>query len=351
MGPSPPPDAEFDRLKSKWGIYRPLELKERCEKAGTVGYLIDGLIPESSLGLIVGDSGLGKSPLAYQMGMCVAAGVPFLGAAVQKTRVLFLDFENGSQDVNYIIGRLAKHLGLPVAPPELVLWNVNDCLPTWGGTGHTGLDLIRDLKPGLVFIDPVSALYPEIEKSNPDATMIYQKFREVIRECACSIVNLHHPRKDSVLATPVSLEDDNFRVCWFQRVRGAGVLVNGADIRLGVDRPCMSGAGPVGKEEIALVTRGYGRVRGEIPTMHLARVLDAEGEPLGYRKVTAIKLLCNPEQEKAFTLLPDLFTFKEARLAYKRQDQATTDFLRKCITMGILQKIGHGQYEKVKVAE
>ena len=222
--------------------------------------------PECSLGLIVGDSGLGKSPLAYQMSMCVASGTPFLGEAVQKMRVLFLDFENGSQDVNYIIEQLTKHLGLPAAPPELVLWNVNDCLPTWGGTGDTGLDLIRDVKPGLVFIDPVSALYPDIEKSNTDATTIYQKFRKVIRESACSIVNLHHPRKDSVLTLPASLEDDNFRG-WFQRVRGAGVLVNGADIRLGVDRSVVSGVGTAGKEEIALVTRGYGRVRGEIPTI------------------------------------------------------------------------------------
>ena len=85
--------------------------------------------------------------------------------------------------------------------------------------------------------------------------------------------------------------------------------------------------------------------------MHLARILDVDGEPLGYRKVAAIKLLFNVDQEKAFTVLPDRFTFKEAKLAYDKMDQATSLFLKKCIAIGILQKIKHGLYEKVKATE
>ena len=67
--------------------------------------------------------------------------------------------------------------------------------------------------------------------------------------------------------------------------------------------------------------------------------------------MTAVKLLCNVDQEKAFTLLGDRFTFKEAKHAYGKQDEATNLFLKKCIAIGILQKIRRGQYEKVKVAE
>jgi hypothetical protein len=312
--------------------------------------VIEGLIPERSLGLLVGDSGLGKTPLAYQMAMCVAAGIPFLGAAVQKGRVLYLDFENGLQDVNGTLARLAAHLGLPAAPDDLVLWNINDCATGW--TGLKGFDMIRDVKPLLAFTDPLSGMSPEVEERNSDATKIYQAFRQVIRACGCSIVNLHHRKKpmsprpgQSVIVQ--SIEDDSFR-SWFLQARGAGVLVNGADIRLGVDLP---GTSNVANSDVALVVRGYGRVRGEIPTLHLGRVFDQEGEAVGYRKVSGIQLLCNSEQEAAFATLADRFAFKDAKRTYGKADQPTTDFLKKCIAKGILRKVAKGQYEKVKVAE
>src|SRR5258707_1288956 len=109
MGPSPP-EEDFAKLGAKWRIYRPDELAERCEKEGPEKYLIEGLIHERCLALIAGDSGLGKSPLSYQMAICVAAGVPFLGHAVRKSRVLYMDFENGYRDVQDLIVSLSAHL-------------------------------------------------------------------------------------------------------------------------------------------------------------------------------------------------------------------------------------------------
>lgn len=345
-------DAELARLRSNWRVLDAQALEKECRRSGRP-YLIDGLIPERSLGLLVGDSGIGKSPLAYQIGVCVAAGIPFLGMAAQKARVLYLDFENGLQDVNGIITQLSKHLGLAEPPDDLLLWNINDSLPNWGQHGHDAFGLIRDVKPGLVFIDPISALYPKAERNNDDATELYQAFRKVIRNCGASIVSLHHRKKpisprpgETVVAQ--SLEDDYRARGWFAQARGAGVLVNGADVRLGVDIPGMSAATV---SEIALVMRGYSRVRGEIPTIHLARVFDDDGEPLGYRKVAGVQLLCNPDQERAFTELPDQFATKQAMKAYRRRDEATNDFLKKCIAKGIVRKVARGQYEKVKVAE
>jgi len=119
-------------------------------------------------------------------------------------------------------------------------------------------------------------------------------------------------------------------------------------VRLGVDIPGSSGAG---QSDIALVMRGYSRVRGEIPTIHLARVLDHEGEPIGYRKAAGVELLGNQDQQDTFGRLPDRFTFKEAMHEYGKGDQATIDFLNKCIAKGILTRVAKGVYEKVKPAE
>jgi AAA domain len=343
-------EAEFAKLKSNWHTYRPQELREECERTGQ-RYLIDGLIPERSLGLLVGDSGLGKSPLAYQMGICVAAGIPFLGMPTQKSRVLYMDFENGLHDVNGLVSRLSTYLELSKPPDDLVLWNINHSPRDFGQAGRSFVDLIRDVRPGLVLIDPMSAVHAAVEKSNGDATTFYQLLRRLIHDCGCSIINLHHrkkppPPRPGQLITQ-SIEDSHSSRGWFVDARGASVLVNGVDVRLGVDVPGITGATLT---DIVLVVRGYSRVRGEIPTMHLMREFD-EGEPLGYRKARGVQLLCNPEQEAAFGKLPDRFQFKEAKRVYGKGDQATTDFLNKCIAKGILRRAAKGVYEKVKLAE
>ncbi len=59
-------------LSEKYRIYRPSELKARVKQLGKSGYIVDGLIPQQALVLMVGDSGLGKSPLLYQAAACIA---------------------------------------------------------------------------------------------------------------------------------------------------------------------------------------------------------------------------------------------------------------------------------------
>src|SRR5438552_3861933 len=74
--------------------------------------------------------------------------------------------------------------------------------------------------------------------------------------------------------------------------------------------------------EVALVLRGHSRTRGEIGPFLLRRVWDAEGEPLGYERVTpAPALLKNPEQEAAFLGLPDAFQFRDAMRLYGKRNE------------------------------
>src|SRR5215469_15973162 len=62
------------------------EFERECA-AQPSAYVVDTLIAEASVCIAVGDSGLGKSPWAYQLGMCVASGKPFLGHPVKQGRV------------------------------------------------------------------------------------------------------------------------------------------------------------------------------------------------------------------------------------------------------------------------
>ena len=177
-----------------------------------------------------------------------------------------------------------------------------------------------------------------------------------MRECGTSVMGVHHLRKPSSDTgnAPPPLEKGDCRN-WFLQVRGPRALINGADIRLGFAVPASAGYVPAQggqAEEIALVMRGFGRVRGEIPTTYLARVSDEDGDPLGYRRLTGAALLFNGDQEAAFAKLPESFRFKEGQRVYGKGAQPTIDFLNKCIAAGIVRKLPKREgYEKTKVPE
>jgi hypothetical protein len=124
---------------------------------------------------------------------------------------------------------------------------------------------------------------------------------------------------------------------WFDQARGASALINATDVRLGVEAPSHAALGTDSKEEIAMVMRGFARVRGEIPLIYVARVFNKDGQPVGYKRAVGARLLFNPDQENAYNKLPPEFRFRDAQHAYDRGPQATSDFLKKCIALGILE--------------
>jgi len=334
------PATEWSNLKGRHAVYRHGDLKIRRKELGRGKHLIEGLLPERAIGLIVGDSGLGKSPLLYQAALCIAAGVPFLSHEVHQGKVLFCDFENGIAQVSEMLDALLQHLGLGRAPDDLLLWNLNDSSPKWGQLGYRLEDMVREVKPKLVVLDSITAYHPDIEDTNSTATKVYKEFRGLIRDTGTSILGAHHLRKPSGDAAPACLETGNI-VHWFRQTRGAGSLINASDVRLGVDVPTRS----VG-EGTAFAMRGFWRVRGEIPLTYVARVCDEDGEPLGYDRITGVHLLFNKEYEEAFAELPEEFRFKNAQTVLGKGASATTNFLLKCISCGILRK-KNGGYAKV----
>ena len=333
--------------RQRWGLHTPATLQQRARQLGSASYLVEGLIPARSVNLLVGDSGLGKSPLACQLGICVAAGIPFLGRPTRKGRVVIADFENGIADVSELIERISRHVGLkePPGSDDFFVWTLNDCLPRYGQPGHTLTDMLRDVRPALAIVDSIASYRPEAEEKISFATHMLQEFRVLVRDFGTATLGVHHRRKPSrkpgESAGP--LESANLRE-WFQDTRGASSLINGSDVRLGVDEPDLS---VCGKDDLALVLRGFGRIRGEIGPLYLARDCGEDGEPQGYRALTGPELLFNQDQQKALAALPPQFTFKDAKKAYGRSDQPTRNWLMRCAGLGLVKQRGRGIYEQV----
>jgi predicted ATP-dependent serine protease len=63
-------------LLSKWNVLRFPDLQHLCRQQDAHGQWVEGLVPKGALCLLAGESGLGKSPLACQLAVSVAAGVP-----------------------------------------------------------------------------------------------------------------------------------------------------------------------------------------------------------------------------------------------------------------------------------
>lgn len=344
------PQSDAATWRRRWGLHTPATLQQRARELGSIDHLVEGLLPSRAIGLLVGDSGLGKSPLACQLGICVAAGLPFLGRKTRKGRVMMVDFENGISDLQELIERNCRYLGLPGPPNDndLLIWTLNDCLPTYGQEHYTLLDMVRDVRPSLVIVDSLAAYRPQAEEQNSDTGRMLREFRDLARDVGCATVVVHHrrklPRKADESAGP--LETANLRR-WFQDTRGASSLINGTDVRLGVDEPDVSA---VQKDDVALVLRGLGRIRGEIGPFFLARDRDENGDPAGYRLLVGPELLFNDEQEQAFAALPAQFTFKQAKIVYKRSDQPTSNWLSRLRDLQLVQRKGRGAYEKISAS-
>ena len=125
----------------------PLNELERIYRENPISYVIEGLLPADDVHVAVGDSGLGKTPWAYQLGLCVATGMPFLGYPTHAGRVLYYDLENGAEAVLGLGRGLCEHLGVQPFPEQFFVRNEDVSVPRLTkqlrSIGHPSLLLTR----------------------------------------------------------------------------------------------------------------------------------------------------------------------------------------------------------------
>ncbi|MHB8501412.1 MAG: AAA family ATPase [Candidatus Acidiferrales bacterium] len=324
-------------LLQQLGIHTPDTLDALCAQEGQKPFVVDGLIPTGSISLIVGDSGLGKSPLIYQLGLCVAAGIPWLDMRTRQGKVLYLDYENGALGSKSLRDSIMQHLQLQECPE-----NFRYSQDVQNSNALT--QAVETLKPTLVVIDTLRSFDPSVEADNPKAGAFLKSLRKLAHKDKVSFVLIHHIKKQDkkgFLDARANLETDP-PLHWLSLACGARALVNQSDVRIGVDR--------TSKGNASLIVRGHVRITGEVGPFYLERALNDDEQPIGYRRLEGVEFLDNRDQQDAFERLPVAFSFKDAKAIYGRRDQATIDFLQKCERAGILRKIARGRYEKVSRA-
>jgi hypothetical protein len=333
-----PEQRDFRRI----GLLALSDIASLCAAEPLETGIVHGLISPRSINIAVGDSGLGKTPLFYQLGACVAAGIPFLGNPVRQGRVIYFDYENGLSEILDLCEALKRFLGLDEFPTDFRV------RPFTGDATTSVETAVKEFRPVLCIIDSLRGYDSLAETKNDRAVFCVQDLRRIARKYETSFQLLHHTRKPGENGVP-ALEDAP-PMDWLLQACGARALINQTDVRVGlgttegVERTL---AKQQPTAEVALVMRGFARMRGQFGPVYLAREFDSHGDPAGYRQLRGTELLFNEDQQTAYRQLPNEFSFTEAKRIYGHADQATSDFLQKCRRVGILSRVGRGRYRKV----
>jgi hypothetical protein len=315
------------------GVLSPDVVDRICEEETKAQFLIEGLLPAKSIAIVAGDSAIGKSPLVCQLGLCVAAGIPFLGMNTKQGPVLYVDLENALTDCKAMRDALVRFLGFSHTPENfLLVTEPPDDLER----------LISVVKPSLVLVDSLRSYRPDVTEKNRAAGEWLKRIRALARKYGCAVVFIHHLRKPSVDNPPPDLDEDCRVVNWLLAMEGPRALTNQTDIRIAVEEGDFNPA--------ALKLKWSRRVYGDSPLFMLERVFDGEGEPAGYRNLTGAGWL-SQERREALAKLPNEFSFKQAKEALGRSDDPTNKFLRECRHLGQVEKVARGRYRKLTGTE
>ncbi|HTQ61142.1 MAG TPA: AAA family ATPase [Candidatus Solibacter sp.] len=324
-------------------LLSPDDVDRECAKSefSSKNGIVAGFIPRRAVTVLIGDSGLGKSPLAYQIGLCVAAGIPlFPGMQTESGLVVMADFENGLIDSRNIREQMVRFLELPDVPKNFNVWS-----PDKENAGRINIKRIIEGAPrkvALFIIDSLRSYDPYFEGEQGIQKM--QHLNDLAYAHGTAITVIHHIRKPDREHPAPALDSDDTRVMdYLKEAAGNGALITQSHTRIALSLP---DGRKSHSNDAALIVRWYRKGKGEAGPLYLERVCDVDGEPLGYRPLADVKLLGHAEQAAAFHSLPEQFGFKEAKEKFGRSDDPTRKWLQKCISLGLIKQIGRGRYER-----
>lgn len=326
-----------------YGGYSPLELDTEVAN-NPHHYIVDDLIPEGTVNIAAGDSALGKTPFAYQLGLCVAAGAPFLGRSTRQGTVIYLDLENGTHNISGIRRAICGALALSIDEDSFVILTSQVKWQNPEGALHQA---VKDFGASLIIIDTLRAYNPKVTEKNQAAAEQMQMLRNIAVMEGCSVLVLHHVRKrpsDTRIEIP-ALEDSP-TMEWMMEVSGARALINQSDVRIGFDRPRSVNSGVDAlnagiADDLELIMKGHEKVRGEFGPIYFSRLRDPITlEPVAYKVVDNVEMLGNSKMISTFGHLPARFTSREAGDAYGMSDRQTQRFLANCLNLRLIRRVG-----------
>jgi hypothetical protein len=209
IGDKPAPSGSFKLLDAE-AIWAPLEEPE---------YVVDGIIRRATLTEIVSYGGSGKSWVAIDMALSVAAGVPWLGRFPTKQGAdTYLDWENGSYEMRRRLQAGARGRGLTAPVVGVDVCTMPDVYLSDPAFGPRIVALAKDRD--LVIVDTLKAADPFTDENDSKIRIGLDALRRTGEQTGCAFVVLVHSKKTSGSATAIDAREAG---------RGSSAIYDAAD--------------------------------------------------------------------------------------------------------------------------
>lgn len=155
-----------------------------------IEWVVEGLVARSSVTLLSGEPGLGKSLIALHAGVAAVNRDSFLGSSELDGRLLYIDAENGRNEVH----RRVRGLGL--SPNAIHRINYYDASRHDLVRDADELTrIVRDFKPTFIVFDSLRALWRGDENDSGAASRTMSVITGVAHSSQAGVLVLHHTSK------------------------------------------------------------------------------------------------------------------------------------------------------------
>ena len=164
-------------------------------------------MPQNTVTLLGGDGGTGKSLLALQLAVAVAADAPWLGRKVSAGSAIYMSAEDETDELHRRLSDILRCSAEPRTTTPRVSrcarWRARTC--SWAADIPASLALTtsqlfreleqraRDDGPALIVIDTLADVYPANENDRAKVRQFVGILRGLAIRQQCAVILLAHP--------------------------------------------------------------------------------------------------------------------------------------------------------------
>lgn len=163
-------------------------------------WIVEGALQEQSVAVLFGPPGEGKSFVALDIALCMAAGIDWHGHAVTPGNVLFVAAE-GAAGLGVRIQAWIREHGLASTPSAFQFF-LHELTFADRDMAEDFLDFVADeakvAKPRLIVVDTLSQTATGFEEnSNTDMAAYFKRAQGLVNRTGATILVIHHTGKDA----------------------------------------------------------------------------------------------------------------------------------------------------------
>lgn len=160
-------------------------------------WLIEELWGDQAVGIVGGEPKCGKSFLALDMAVAVAAGVPCLRRfpVPHPGRVLLFAAEDPLPDVRARLAGISRAAGVGLADLDVQVITAPSLRLDLAADQERLAATVAALRPALLILDPFVRLHRRDENASADVAPLLAYLRDLQRRHGLAVVVVHHARK------------------------------------------------------------------------------------------------------------------------------------------------------------